>query len=160
MSSRHRVHLVTHVPFLCMFLLASYVLSTDFIAIQWEPLLPADALATVRTGAYYTVSPAPGLRLISFNSIYCDHLNVWAILNQTDHAGQFAWLNATLTAARAAGERVYIIGHITPTDYFSWCRQQYMSMAIEYADVIEAHFWYVHAFLFFVFLRIVFYLYF
>lgn len=46
----------------------------EFIASQWEPWLPASALATVQEGGYYTLLLQPGLRLISWNSIYCDRV--------------------------------------------------------------------------------------
>jgi len=33
-----------------------------------------------------------------------------------------------------------LIGHITPTDYFEWCREQFMQVALGNADVIAAYF--------------------
>lgn len=90
----------------------------SYIAKTWSGLLPPDALQTVRYGGYYTISLSPKLRLIHFNSILCDTANLYAVLNQTDHANQFVWFRQTLSDARSAGENVYIIGHITPTDYF------------------------------------------
>lgn len=77
----------------------------SFLAAQWSPWLPAAALQTVQAGGYYTMLIEQGLRLISWNSIYCDKINIWAALNHSDHGGQFVWLNQTLLAARQAGEK-------------------------------------------------------
>jgi hypothetical protein len=68
----------------------------------WSPYLSSAALETVRYGGSYSEVVRPGLRLISFNSIFCDKYNLWTILNQTtEHANQFQWLQQTLQDARS-----------------------------------------------------------
>ncbi len=49
----------------------------------------------------------PGLRLISLNTNFYDHFDPYARLltDKNDPAGQLAWLNATLAASTAAGEK-------------------------------------------------------
>lgn len=111
-----------------------------FLASAWKDYLNGAALETVEYGAYYSQIIRPGLRLISFNSIYCDTSNLWAILNQTDHANQFVWLKQTLQNARDWNEKVFIAGHIVFTDYFPQCTKWYHQLAAEYSDVIVAHF--------------------
>eukprot|EP00026_Physarum_polycephalum_P007116 Phypoly_transcript_07170.p1 GENE.Phypoly_transcript_07170~~Phypoly_transcript_07170.p1 ORF type:complete len:517 (+),score=63.80 Phypoly_transcript_07170:107-1657(+) len=106
----------------------------------WSGWLPEDALATVRYGGYYSTLIKPGFRVLSFNSIYCDKVNLYAVLNQTDHADQFMWMDSVLASARAQGEKVYVIGHIVPTDYFRKCTDWYYRLAVEYSDVIVGHF--------------------
>jgi hypothetical protein len=113
----------------------------SFIADVWKGSLTSESLETVRYGGYYAQHIKPGLLLISFNSIYCDTSNLWAVLNQTTaHANQFTWLSSTLQAARQRKDKVYIIGHIVPTDYFKVCREAYRSLALDYSDIIVGHF--------------------
>lgn len=50
--------------------------------------------------------------MISLNTQYCDCNNFWLLLDWQDPAGQLAWFNQTLSAARQAGEKVWVIGHI------------------------------------------------
>jgi hypothetical protein len=94
--------------------------SLQFIAEEWQRFLPSSTKQDLLAGSYYSVLVQPKLRVISFNSIYCDIKNLYAVLNQTDLSNQFTWLNNTLEAARAAGEKVYIIGHMVPTGMFAF----------------------------------------
>ena len=57
---------------------------------------------------------------------------IYAVLNQTDHAEQFTWLESVLVNARAQSEKVYVIGHKVPTDYFKKCTEWYYRLAVEY----------------------------
>jgi len=111
-----------------------------WIAELWAPFLSDESIQTVSYGGYYTELIAPGHRLIHFNSIHCDSSNLYAALNQTDHADQFIWFNTTLSKARSVGEKVWITAHITPTDYLDFCRDFYISMATEYSDIITVHY--------------------
>ncbi|KAH3760896.1 Sphingomyelin phosphodiesterase [Pelomyxa schiedti] len=86
------------------------------ITALWRYWLPDDALVTVRKGAYYTVLVEPGLRLVTMNTNWFDWWDEYA--NRTDEnwdpAGQWQWLDDTLTQARVDGEKVILFGHHHP----------------------------------------------
>lgn len=129
-----------------------------FIAQLWGSAIPKDAVETVAYGGYYSAKISEKLRLISFNSIHCDTSNLYAALNVTDHANQFVWFENTLKQARAAKEFVYVVSHITPTDYLGnifarifqneflliffqeFCLDKYLALARDYSDIIQGHF--------------------
>ena len=59
-----------------------------------------------RIGGYYTLSPRPGLRLISLNMNFCSRENFWLLINSTDPAGQLQWLVGELQASEDRGDKV------------------------------------------------------
>lgn len=114
------------------------------IASIWSHWLPQETLETFTYGGYYTLLIEDGLRLISLNTIYCDILNTWALLDSSyDIANQMKWLNLTLENARQNNEKVYLIGHIPPgfteggnPQMFKWCNTQYYQVYSEFSDII------------------------
>lgn len=68
-------------------------------------------------------------------------------LTSSDPAGQFAWIKSQLKAARAAGELVYVAGHVPPgnmstTENFHRVFNKPFLAAFEgYHDIIVASFW-------------------
>ncbi|XP_059155897.1 sphingomyelin phosphodiesterase-like [Physella acuta] len=86
----------------------------EALADSWKQWLPESALESVRRGAYYTVTPYPGLKVISLNMNYCNNQNWWMLLNATDPAGELQWLVDTLQTAEDEGVKVHILGHIPP----------------------------------------------
>ncbi|KAG0297112.1 hypothetical protein BGZ96_007663 [Linnemannia gamsii] len=89
----------------------------DSLADDWSRWLPADAVNSVKNYGAYTVSPAPGLRIISLNTNFCYTLNfyLYASTNDYDPMGEVKWLVAQLQAAEDAGERAWIIAHVSPS---------------------------------------------
>eukprot|EP01137_Pigoraptor_chileana_P002804 Opistho-2@42147 len=94
----------------------TYKWLTDGLAEVWSDWLPADALATFREAGYYTMLVRPGLRIVSMNTQYGYQENFYFILNSDVPAVQkyYDWLNSTLLAAEAAGEKVFLVGHVPP----------------------------------------------
>ena len=94
------------------------------------------------TGGYYVVKIQPGLRLISLNMNYCNPLNWWLFINDTDPAGQLVWFRDQLQAAEDAGDKVHVIGHIPPGDgclkAWSWT---YHKIVNRYADTVRGQFY-------------------
>lgn len=84
------------------------------LASQWSQWLPASASVTMRRGAYYAVTPFPGLKIISLNMNYCNTLNWWLLLDPRDPAEQLAFLVNELQESEIKGQKVHIIGHIPP----------------------------------------------
>lgn len=112
----------------------------------WSPWLSryANASDTFLYGGYYEACPQPGLCVLALNTIYYSTtVNDSAV---ADPAGQFAWLQARLAAARAGGWAVYVIGHIPPVvavfqNAFLWMPQYadaYAQLVTAYADVVAA----------------------
>lgn len=114
----------------------------DALEAAWANWLPKDALAMVKRGAYYTVSPHPGFRIVSLNMNYCNSENWWMLLNTTDPTGELAWLIDLLQQAENAGEKVHILGHIPPGDSgclraWSW---NYNRVVNRYQNTISGQF--------------------
>jgi hypothetical protein len=93
----------------------------------------SDALLTLLQGGFYsTLSPLPGLRIVSVNTNYWASTN--PLLSNTSSEAyrlgqiQFTWLNNTLSAAVNASERVLIIGHHPPSAWISGTEYTYRSI--------------------------------
>ncbi|KAG0380984.1 hypothetical protein BGX24_001693 [Mortierella sp. AD032] len=87
------------------------------LASAWSRWLPSDAANSVKNFGAYTVSPSPGFRIISLNTNFCYTMNfyLYAAIKDYDPNGEIAWLITQLQAAEDAGERVWIIGHVGPS---------------------------------------------
>ncbi|KAF8966369.1 hypothetical protein BGZ46_000380 [Entomortierella lignicola] len=87
------------------------------LADEWSRWLPSDAVNSVRKYGAYTVSPTPGFRIISLNTNFCYTMNFYLYGHPKDYDpnGEIKWLIAQLQAAEDAGERVWIIGHVGPS---------------------------------------------
>jgi hypothetical protein len=77
----------------------------------WKRWLSADAQKTFAHGGYYQLAPRAGLRLVVLNNA------MWLagnkrVVNITDPGDHLAWIDRTLAAAQAAGERVWLLGHV------------------------------------------------
>lgn len=119
----------------------------DAVAKLWARWLPADALATVRRGGYYTapVRSTPGLRVVSLNTLYWSATNAWTANATGDIGGQLAWLKQVLAQARAAREHVLVVGHVPPVfevainqwrpDFYD----RYTALLAPHADLVVGH---------------------
>ncbi|KAH3743097.1 sphingomyelin phosphodiesterase acid-like 3 [Pelomyxa schiedti] len=120
---------------------------SQFVSL-WKHWLPAAAIDTVGYSGYYTAVLTPGFRVISLNTLYCDPANVYAMLNQSDHGGQWQWVGDTLKSARANNEKVLLIGHIPlgildiePVPMWAdVCMEHYNNLTQEYHDIIAGQF--------------------
>lgn len=73
--------------------------------------LGADVASSIASGGYYTTLLEPGLRLVALNSQYGDMINFWLYAGSVG-PDQMAWFNATLAAAREAGELLIVAAHM------------------------------------------------
>ncbi|XP_041360844.1 sphingomyelin phosphodiesterase-like [Gigantopelta aegis] len=112
------------------------------LANSWMKWLSPEAKATVQKGAFYTVSPFPGFRIVSLNTNYCNNQNWWLLLNVTDPAGQLKWLIDVLQAAEDKKEKVHILGHIPPglSDCLKAWSWNYYKIVNRYESTIVAQF--------------------
>uniref|UniRef100_A0A0N4ZDK2 Sphingomyelin phosphodiesterase n=1 Tax=Parastrongyloides trichosuri TaxID=131310 RepID=A0A0N4ZDK2_PARTI len=85
----------------------------------WKRDLPASTQAGIKYRASYSIQPYQGLKLISLNTVYCSHMNLYNYINQTDPDGTLQWLSDELLASEKIGEKVHIISHIPPGE--SYC---------------------------------------
>lgn len=81
----------------------------------WSQWIGSAAATTEQDiGAYSSLVPNTKLRILSLNTNMYYKLNFWLYQAEleSDPNGQLAWLISELSSAEAAGERVYIIGHM------------------------------------------------
>ncbi|CAI7640204.1 unnamed protein product [Penicillium manginii] len=87
----------------------------DTLSSAWSKWIGSTA-ATVADnyGAYSVKHPGSNLRIISFNTNFYYKENFWLYEKtmETDPNGQLRWLVTELSAAEAAGERVWLLGHM------------------------------------------------
>ncbi|XP_065062750.1 sphingomyelin phosphodiesterase-like [Rhopilema esculentum] len=112
------------------------------LAALWGRWLPADTQPTILKGGYYTALVRKGLRIISLNMNYCNNMNWWLMINNTDPAGQLQWMIGVLEGAEKNNEKVHVIGHIPPgsgdcLSHWSW---NYYEIIKRYSHVITAQF--------------------
>ncbi|CAO3596097.1 unnamed protein product [Absidia cylindrospora] len=115
----------------------------------WRDLIPKDQVATFRHGGYFSVNVAQGIRILSLNTLYFFDSN--NAVGRCDAYGEpgwdhIQWLQQALEQARSEGTKVYIMGHVPPTTktFKRDCLHDYTRLALDYQDVIQAHF-YGHA---------------
>ena len=84
-------------------------------------LVVTTGMPTVCLDSYYKLiaiqssTPiVPGLRALALNSMWGDPLNFFASLGNVSNERERFWVEDELRAARSAGEKVYILGHIPP----------------------------------------------
>ena len=58
------------------------------------------------TGGFYSTEVEAGLQIISLNINYCNPINWWLLINDTDPAGQLAWFRDELQALENRGAKV------------------------------------------------------
>ncbi|XP_016159210.1 PREDICTED: acid sphingomyelinase-like phosphodiesterase 3b [Ficedula albicollis] len=117
----------------------------------WRPWLSDASLPLFRAGAFYSEKlPSPGTRgrmVVLNTNLYYDQNNETAA--EEDPAGQFRWLEETLTNASRADEMVYIVGHVPPGFFEKkrgkpWFRrgfnQRYLGIVQKHHRVIAAQF--------------------
>jgi len=111
------------------------------VADYWKKWLPnEEQQKTLKYGGYFSVAAAPGLRIISVNTLYYDAINILA--RGDDPAGQWAWLSKELVQARANNEKVYIIAHVYPgnEEAREEYSKRYESLINNYTDIILGQF--------------------
>jgi 3',5'-cyclic AMP phosphodiesterase CpdA len=105
----------------------------------------SSAIATLRTGGYYSTLVRPGLRVIALNTNYFATTNP-LLANSSSAASmmgrtQLQWVNATLATAASSDEAVVIIGHIPP--HGNWqpgLFSKYRAILTAYPLVVRAQF--------------------
>ncbi|XP_061609892.1 acid sphingomyelinase-like phosphodiesterase 3a [Phyllopteryx taeniolatus] len=115
----------------------------------WKPWLQDDALKTLSQGGFYTQLVHAGLRVVSVNSILYYGPDL-ATSNMSDPAGQFEWLEDTLSKADVNMEKVLVISHI-PLGFLPFLsnvtairnehNERLVTIFRHYSHVIAGHFY-------------------
>uniref|UniRef100_A0A3P9NDJ8 Acid sphingomyelinase-like phosphodiesterase n=1 Tax=Poecilia reticulata TaxID=8081 RepID=A0A3P9NDJ8_POERE len=114
----------------------------DKIAEMWSGWLEPDSKQSFKNGGYYTekLLNRAGYRVLVLNTNLYYYQNK-ETMNDDDPAGQFSWLDQTLTAASNNKEKVYIIGHVPPGFFekkrsTSWFTKKFNA---RYLELIQKH---------------------
>jgi len=110
---------------------------------EWTNWIGNGHSPTLQYGGYFSVSLAPGLRVISLNMNFCMNKNFWLLLNSTDPAEQLKWLVYELQLAEFKGEKVHIIGHLPPghVDCVAVWSRNFNTIVNRYEHTITAQFY-------------------
>ncbi|GAB1600640.1 sphingomyelin phosphodiesterase-like [Argonauta hians] len=109
---------------------------------SWSHWLPESTYSTISNGAFYTISPYHGFRIVSLNTNYCNNMNWWLLINMTDPNNELSWLINVLQKAEDNKEKVHIIGHIPPgtDDCLKAWSNNYYKIISRYESTIAAQF--------------------
>ncbi|KAF8926322.1 hypothetical protein BGZ47_002807 [Haplosporangium gracile] len=97
----------------------------------------------------YTLNPAPGLRIVSLNTNFCFTMNfyLYGHTDEYDPHGEVQWLIQQLQAAEDTGKRVWIIGHVPPSqvDCINNWSALYRQVVVRYSPRVIAEQFYGHS---------------
>ncbi|EGC29662.1 hypothetical protein DICPUDRAFT_84333 [Dictyostelium purpureum] len=85
-----------------------------FLYSIWSQWIPQDQTSSFQYRGSFSISPVPGLVVISLNTVLYSTKNKNVFSTPNDPCGQFGWLEQQLQSAQQNGDSVYIIGHIFP----------------------------------------------
>lgn len=118
----------------------------DTLSSDWSSWIGATAAAEAQANSgSYSVLTSSGLRIISINTNFWYKQNFWLYEKEMerDPSGQLAWLAAELEAAEAAGERVWLMGHMPlgSTDAFHDASEYFDQIIQRFEATISAVFY-------------------
>ncbi|KAL8352542.1 hypothetical protein RB601_002727 [Gaeumannomyces tritici] len=119
----------------------------DAMGAGWRGWIGPDAAAQVSSnfGSYSVRDQATGLRVVGLNTNFWYKQNFWMYERnmEADPSGMFAWLVAELAKAEAAGERVWLLGHMPmgSGDAFHDASYYFDQIIQRYAATIAATFY-------------------
>lgn len=108
---------------------------------MWKTWIPPEQSHTFDRGAYFHIPVAPKLVVVSLNSLYF-YENNKAVdgCSSRDEPGtlQLDWLAIQLRLFRLQGIKVWIIGHVPPTDrqWYTACYDRYANLMVQYRDLV------------------------
>ncbi|OAD07639.1 hypothetical protein MUCCIDRAFT_130734, partial [Mucor lusitanicus CBS 277.49] len=112
----------------------------------WDHWIPKKQRKDFLEGGYFAVDVAPGLRVLSINTMFFLKKNPLAkSCSKKSSSGHhhMKWYKQQLRKARHDNVKVYVIGHVPPSprDFFKSCMTDYMSITADYSDVVHGHFY-------------------
>jgi sphingomyelin phosphodiesterase len=85
------------------------------MADNWSRWLPVNAVNSIRSYGAYTVSPQPGLHIISTNNDFCYNMSLHGHTKDYNPNGELQWLVTQPQATEDAHEHVWIISRVGPS---------------------------------------------
>ncbi|KAI8976431.1 Metallo-dependent phosphatase-like protein [Pilobolus umbonatus] len=128
----------------------NHIRPNDPILISYEQLwhhwIPKNQRDNFIQGGYFAVDVAPGLRILSLNTLYFVKKNPYSkncYHKKSPGYIHLNWYKNELRKARKDGVKVYVIGHgpPTPDDFRNSCFNEYLSISSWYTDTIYGHFY-------------------
>ncbi|RUP52332.1 Metallo-dependent phosphatase-like protein [Jimgerdemannia flammicorona] len=118
----------------------------DELAEQWSVWLPNTTTESLRTRGGYSAIASPGLKIISLNTNFFYRLNWWMLMrprDEPDPEGTLGWLVNELQQAENDGDKVFIIGHMSPIhlDADHVLGMQFARVVARYHDIIAGQFY-------------------
>lgn len=112
----------------------------------WDHWIPKKQRKDFLEGGYFAVDVAPGLRVLSINTMFFLKANPLAkSCSKKSSSGHhhMKWYRNQLDKARHDGVKIYVIGHVPPSprDFFTSCMTDYMSITADFSDVVFGHFY-------------------
>ncbi|KAI8098257.1 Metallo-dependent phosphatase-like protein [Gilbertella persicaria] len=111
---------------------------------MWSDFIPSDQQKHFKKGGYFAVDVAPGMRVLSLNSLYFFGSN--DVVNSCSDksspgARHVHWLRKQLKHARRDGVKVIMMGHVPPTvkSFKDSCLDDYIKLSTKFADIITGH---------------------
>ncbi|KHN76208.1 Sphingomyelin phosphodiesterase 1 [Toxocara canis] len=107
-----------------------------------QPWISEKALQTIDYRGSFSAQLFEGLRLISFNTGYCETTNFWLYINETDPDGTLTWLVDELSQAEKDKQYVHILAHIPPgnSECFEGWARNYYRIVNRFSKTIKAQF--------------------
>ncbi|GMR31696.1 hypothetical protein PMAYCL1PPCAC_01891, partial [Pristionchus mayeri] len=115
----------------------------NILADTWSRWITPESVKGVQYRASYVERPAPGLKLISINTVYCSAFNFYLYINQTDPDGTLTWLISELLDSESRGEKVHIISHVPAGDDYclkGWAHN-FFDIVNRFENTIAAQFY-------------------
>jgi sphingomyelin phosphodiesterase len=113
------------------------------LAEAWKPWLTKEAYDMLREKGYYavTIPEFNNLKVISVNTQAQNDQNWFNLRNPTDPGSMLKWIEAELKASEAAGQLVYIIGHIPPASAMNDWAMRFNALTERYSYNIRGQFY-------------------
>ena len=113
------------------------------LAETWKPWLTREAYDMLRTKGYYsiTIPEFNNLKVISVNTQAQNDENWFNLRDPTDPGHMLQWIEAELKASEAAGQYVYIIGHIPPSSAMNDWAMRFNALTERYSYNIRGQFY-------------------
>ena len=109
------------------------------LSMRWKYWFSNDSLNTFNFGGFYTQRVKPGFRIIGLNTNVYPKENWWqSLYNKDDYGHQLAWLRDVLNQSKVNQEKVIILAHHSPNNWYSKeFIDYYTNLLLEYSDIIE-----------------------
>ena len=113
------------------------------MATAWEPWVGQKAAEQIRNNGFYSVTlpHLNNLKILSLNTQAQNDLNWFLLEDPTDPGGMLDWVEKELKESEAAGQFVYIIGHISPRSAMNDWSMRFNALTDRYSYTIRGQYY-------------------